>query len=331
MSTRVGSSAPASMMNPGIRIGTSAGAAASAGIRSVCTRMSVTTASRPTPSASANDSGGTGIGGHRLLLDRALCADEQLAERVERARGRHDEREARGAAEEQGEQEQQHDELEHRHERRRRADGPEAEAREQRARGDEGAQPPPAAAGDQRPERHRGDREQQERRRRQREALGAGQGHGIRAHRSTARPARRRRRIARLPPTGAVRCDGRRSAAARRDPRPGVADLGRSPHAHDPPVGLLEQVEHVARDALGREHDGRLEHRTQGDEVAGVLLVGIDEDREARGARLASPLPRLGRDATRARRARGAGPARRRRARSSSSVRSPPGMRYPPS
>ena len=63
VSTRVGSSAPASMMKPGMRIGTRAGAAASAGIRSVCTRMSVSTASRPTPSARPNDRAGTGIAG----------------------------------------------------------------------------------------------------------------------------------------------------------------------------------------------------------------------------------------------------------------------------
>ena len=80
--------------------------------------------------------------------------------------------------------------------------------------GDERAQPPPAAARDERPERHRGDREQQERRGRQRQPLGAGEGHGIRAHRSPPVPG-----VAVAGPRRAAadgrRCtaDGRRSAA----------------------------------------------------------------------------------------------------------------------
>ena len=51
------------MMKPGMRIGTSAGAAASAGIRAVCTSVSTTTASSPMPRARANASGGTASAG----------------------------------------------------------------------------------------------------------------------------------------------------------------------------------------------------------------------------------------------------------------------------
>ena len=137
--------------------------------------------------------------------------------------------------------------------------------------------------------------------------------------------------VAGAPVRGAARRVAQR--ARMRDPGPGVADLGRPAHPHDPPVGVLEQVEHArARRPRWRT---RPPARTSGAARPGcrVVLVGVDEHREARACAPRGPGRRASDAAGSGSTCAGgaAAPASSSRARSSSSVRSPPGMRYPPS